>query len=257
MPIHSNIFIGLDSSFSVYNNAYKQSYHSKSMGAYSETLIKHIFPALFFSKYGTFSDPHTRYKFLQQIKLMEKYVKVHDYDNIKNIVSANIKNTHFNDKPFRILDICFGLGYNAMLALQFFQKCEIYSPEQDNLLQELYNFPYTNIPKSKEVINSLIKNNIYISKAQSLYFLHGNALDYLDKFPNNFFNIVFQDAFSMQHNKELWDIDYFKKLHRITTTNCLITTYAKARNIVEIVKLAGFETIKYKYGSLFYKTSKY
>ncbi len=262
MLLSNNIFLGLDSSFSMYNANYKQSYHSKSMGAYSETLIKHIFPALFFYKHGSFDDLLVQNTFLYQTKKINQSIKRQTtFNDIKNIIS-NINDSmpidmtnykKYYNKPLRILDICFGLGYNAMLGLEYFEKCEIYSPEKDNLLHDLYNFSY-NIQNSKDIIYNLIKNKFYTDdNTKKLYFLHGNALDYINKFPNSFFDIIFQDAFSSKYNEELWDIHYFKQLNRITAKNCLITTYAKAKHIIQIANIAGFKSIKYEFGSIFYK----
>ena len=55
-----------------------------------------------------------------------------------------------NKSHIRILDICFGLGYNSFLSLVFAKKSnikvDVYSVEIDlSLLKELHNFPYPKI----------------------------------------------------------------------------------------------------------------
>ncbi|MDY5185650.1 MnmC family methyltransferase [Helicobacter trogontum] len=255
-PIYDNIVQGLDKSFSVYNATYKQSYHSKSLGAYSETLLKHIYPALFFQQYGSFCDENTRKSFLTQVDSIQKYYKINtDLTPLQHNISTLIQSLQTQNltRPVRILDICFGLGYNAMLALTYFKTCEIYSPEKDLFLQELSDFPYQNIPQSKTILHMLYKQSYYHNKQQTLYYLHGNALAYLLQFRTGFFDIVFQDAFSQAYNEELWDTKYFQTLYKITKTPCIITTYAKARVVLEVAKRAGFNTLKYTWGSIFYK----
>ena len=39
---------GNDSSFSIYHAGYRQSYHERRLGAYSETLYKHLLPSAIF-----------------------------------------------------------------------------------------------------------------------------------------------------------------------------------------------------------------
>lgn len=256
MISYNNIIQGCDLSFSIYNDVYKQGYHSKKMGAYTETLLKHIYPSLFFQSYGSFCKPFVREAFLQQVdSIHNQYKQPSNLDLLHSILqtlSQDIAKQNLN-RPLRILDICFGLGYNAMLALDYFKICEIYSPEKDYLLQELYNFPYHNIKDSKKILSALSKNSLYKHNKQAIYYLHGNAIKHILQFNHGFFDIVFQDAFSQQHNPELWDLHYFQILYNITTSPCIITTYAKARCVLEAAKQAGFNVLKYTWGSVFYK----
>ncbi len=255
MILHNNIIQGCDSSFSIYNANYKQSYHSKSLGAYTETLLKHIYPSLFFQSHGSFCKPIVQKAFLQHVDSMQTYYKHNaTIDILPYILQTFMPPMHtFLCRPLRILDICFGLGYNAMLSLAYFKECEIYSPEKDYLLQELCAFPYHNIPYSKIVLHALHKYSYYKRDKQILYYLYGDALTYLAQCKMGYFDIVFQDAFSQQHNPELWDISYFQKLYYITKSPCIITTYAKARCVLEAAKAAGFYVLKYAWGSIFFK----
>lgn len=260
IPIHNNIIHnivrGVDKSFSVYNTTYKQSYHSKSLGAYTETLLKHIYPALFFQQYGSFCNRNTKELFLQQVDSIQKHYKFNtDLTSLQHNINMLIDSIQTQNltRPLRILDICFGLGYNAMLSLNYFKTCEIYSPEKDFLLQELKDFPYYNIPQSQKILYTLYTHSIYQNNNQSLHYLHGDALVYLSQFSSNFFDIVFQDAFSKEHNPELWDIRYFQTLYNITKIPCIITTYAKAKSVLETAEQTGFKTLKYVWGSVFYK----
>lgn len=255
----ANIVQGGDSSFSIYNTKYAQSYHSKSLGAYSETMLKHIIPTFLFLQFSYHKNIIFKDYFLSQVPHFTEYIttlhtQINNYANIVNTksLSSYIYTSQLN-RPIRILDICFGLGYNAMLALKFFKNCEIYSPEQDFLLETLQHFHYHNIPYAHKILAQLITSMRYSNTTQTLYFLHGNALNILESFPNGFFDIVFQDPFSQLSNPELWDRQYFKKLFAITTRPCIITTYAKAKNILESANNVGFLTLKYQYGSILYK----
>ncbi|PAF44104.1 MnmC family methyltransferase [Helicobacter sp. 11S02629-2] len=207
-----NLVLGSDGSYSLYNENYKQSYHAKSLGALTETMTKHISPALEFIK------------------------------------SQNLTNV-------RVLDICFGLGFNAFLSLLKLQNAEIFSPEL-GALSEIYDFPYPSLLDSispNEALKTLSLESTLSYKTNTLHFFQGNALEYIKKFEGGFFDIVYQDAFSSEYNPELWSKDYFKRLFYITKPKCLVTTYAKARAVLDNARLAGFKATKYKLGSLFYK----
>lgn len=251
-----NIIQGCDLSFSVYNDIYKQGYHSKKLGAYTETLLKHIYPALFFEVYGGFCEAFVRESFSQQVDYIYSQYK---YNLVLDLLQSTLKTLSKQtakqnlNRPFRILDICFGLGYNAMLSLDYFKRCEIYSPEKDYFLQELHNFPYYNIPDSKKILSALHNNAYYKHDKKALYYLHGDAILQISRFGRGFFDIVFQDAFSQQYNPELWNVNYFRLLYNITTHPCIITTYAKARCVLDAAKQAGFNVLKYRFGSIFYK----
>ncbi|MWV61910.1 hypothetical protein DCO58_07045 [Helicobacter saguini] len=253
-----HIVQGADLSLSAYNEKYKQSYHCKSLGAYSESMIKHILPALVFLKYFDSLDSINYNVFIDEITNINTFLDSNKSDdiesNIMKIETLAKKYTEFNNSKIRILDICFGLGFNALLALQHFKNVEIYSPEIDMILPNLLDFNYKNIKNSNIVINELIKNRIYKENEKILYFLHGNALDFIVSFEPNFFNIVFQDAFSKEYNGELWNLSYFQKLYKIMAKNSIITTYAKAKVILENASKSSFKTFKHKHGSIFYKS---
>ncbi|RDU59869.1 MnmC family methyltransferase [Helicobacter sp. MIT 14-3879] len=278
LPDITPIIQGGDSSFSLYNKEYQQSYHSKSLGAYSETLYKHIIPVLIFKKSLGFSNQESsllkgnRYsandfetKFLDSMENIESVSRVFlgkrfyikQQVMLENCAMPESQQSNLN-RPLRILDICFGLGFNACMALQVFKNCEIYSPEKDNLLDLLKDFPYPENLRSQAycILENLQTTNLYYdtAKNQRLYFLQGNALDIVQTFPCNFFDVVFQDAFSQARNSELWTTQYLKTLFNITSSQAVITTYAKARRILESARLAGFKVVKHALGSIFYKS---
>ncbi|PAF49296.1 hypothetical protein BKH43_07160 [Helicobacter sp. 13S00401-1] len=210
--LDSKLVLGSDGSYSLYNDEYKQSYHAKSLGAFTETMSKHVLPALEF-----------------------------------------VKNEGL--KEVKILDICFGLGFNAFLSMMYFQKVLIYSPEKSSL-KDIYNFPY---PKDLDslkpniALKKLSLESTFRYKDNVLHFYEGDAINYIQSFEDGFFDIIYQDAFSKEHNAELWSKEYFSLLFAKTKPRCLVTTYAKAREVIQNVESAGFKAKKYELGSLFYK----
>lgn len=233
----SNNFIQTnDGSFSLYNEAYKDYYHSPKDGAILETLYKHIFPAFYH---------HLNYSIFSPLNMQD------------SILDSSVLNSY--QKPLRILDICFGLGYNSLFSLCFAKKFNIevaiYSPELDlELLNNLKLFSYPKILNNyldiKNILDSILKYGRYEEEELSLELFIGDALDYVAGFSGNYFNIIYQDAFSPSKNAALWSEEYFKILYKILAKNGIITTYSSASNVRDRAKNAGFKIEAVKYGNL-------
>lgn len=202
-----------DGSSTIFNQEYGECYHSLKDGAYTETLHKHILPPILFAKS------------LQKPSL-------------------------------KILDICFGLGYNSFatmmqyLKMGYKGKIEIFSPEKDRgVFEKILALQYPeelskiNIPKIIETLQ--LKNKILITPDISLELFFGDAHYYLSQFSNGDIDIVYQDAFSPKVNFDLWSLEYFLELFRVTHIDCIITTYCVNREILLNAKNAGFFVYKY------------
>lgn len=208
--------ISKDGSFSAFNAQYNECYHNLSDGALNETLYKHIIPAFAF-----------------------------------------IKNQ--NKKTINILDICFGLGYNTLATIYAANMCKfsgdirICSPEL-NIISNLSQMPYpTQFENIKYILDSMnFKNNVFSFEDKqnlctfSIEVCQINALDYIQRFESGFFDIIYQDAFSAKNNAELWTKSYFQKLHNISKNDCLITTYSRSKNVLEITKECNFKAYNVK-----------
>ena len=177
-----------DGSFTAYSKEYDEHYHSTKDGALNESLYKHVIPAF-------------------KIK--------------KDFIELNI------------LDICFGLGFNTLATIyhlkQISSTCRvnIYSPELDSdLINSLKDFTY---PKEfddvKHIILKLIKNGVYSDDSLHVELFLGDAREYIKKF-NNFFDVVYQDAFSPSTNSILWTKEYFADIKRACKKDAILTTYS-------------------------------
>lgn len=179
-----------DGSNTLFSTKYKQHYHNVNDGAINESLYKHVIPAL----------------------------------------------THHQKKDeLHILDICFGLGYNTFSTLYYLHKNNIkrklfiYSPELDSkLLDTLKKFEY---PQEfnflKKVIYSLSTKHFYEDDSVFINIFVGNAREYINKLKCKI-DIVYQDAFSSDVNKELWTKEYFKDVKNIMAKDGILTTYSIA-----------------------------
>lgn len=190
-----------DGSNTLYSSKYKQYFHDIKTGAIKESLVKHIVPAFTY---------------------------------------------HKEKKNLKILDICFGLGYNTLSTIYYVQKnnlekkLEIYSPEFDlELIESLKEFEY---PKEfenlKQIILELAENKKYEDGNLKVELFIGDAREYIKTIKD--IDIVYQDAFSSEVNKELWSVEYFKDIYKCSNNDCIVTTYSIATNVRLSLYEAGF-----------------
>jgi len=179
-----------DGSCTAYSKEYDEHYHSTKDGALSESLYKHVIPAF----------KHTQGK-----------------------------------KSVTILDICYGLGFNTLATILYYQqhasdtKLSIYSPELDKaLVASLVHFEY---PKEFEglrvIIETLSKKGVYKDDNLFIELFLGDAREYIGEF-ENFFDVVYQDAFSPSANPVLWTQEYFADIKKGMKEDGILTTYSTA-----------------------------
>ncbi len=154
---------------------------------------------------------------------------------------------HKNSTKLKIVDICFGIGYNTFTSIDYIIKnnldinIEIFSPELDSeLVKSINNFEF---PKEfehlKDIIKAISKYQKYEDEKIKIEVFIGNARQYLKTLKN--IDIVYQDAFSKDVNSELWSVEYFKDIYKAANSNCIITTYSIATSVRLSLFEAGFE----------------
>jgi tRNA U34 5-methylaminomethyl-2-thiouridine-forming methyltransferase MnmC len=161
---------------------------------------------------------------------------------------------HIDKKEIKILDICFGLGYNTLSTIYYIQKnsldinLKIYSPELDlDLIRGLSTFKYPDsFSNLKDVINKLSSKLSFSSKNLNISIKNENALDYVKKLDGIGIDIVYQDAFSYRVNSELWSEEFFKDIKKTMSNNAILTTYSVARVVKNNLENSGFIIKKYK-----------
>ncbi len=153
------------------------------------------------------------------------------------------------EKEIRILDICFGLGYNTFVSIlnrPKNKKLKIFSPELDlELIKSLKNFKYPKeFEKIKHIIKSVSENLYYKDEFIEIEVANEDAREYIKKLKNIHF--VYQDAFSPKVNRELWTIEYFSDLKNILNDNGVITTYSVATPVRCALYKLGFKLYTHK-----------
>ncbi len=203
-----------DGSKTLFSSKYNQTFHSLQDGALSEALHKHIIPAF----------------------------------SILN-----------DQKEVNILDICFGLGYNVLGTIYYILennlqvKVNFFSPELDEkLVSSLKDFDYPKeFDKIKHIIKELSLHKFYQDENFKIEIYIGNAREYIKNLVN--IDIVYQDAFSSDTNKELWTKEYFRDIKQILSNKAIITTYS----IATPVRISIYENnlFIYEYQSMIKKRS--
>lgn len=186
---------------------------------------------------------------LHTLKLSEDgsytaYSKEYDehYHSTKDGALAESLNKHvipasslIEQDEITILDICYGLGFNTLTTLLYFQehfpnkKLNIYSPELDSsLVASLVHFTY---PKEfevfKEIIKAISKDGFYRDEKIYIEVYLGDAREYVKRFKNKF-DVVYQDAFSPSTNPILWTKEYFSDIKDAMKKSGVLTTYSIA-----------------------------
>ncbi|PAF44238.1 MnmC family methyltransferase [Helicobacter sp. 11S02596-1] len=171
-------------------------------------------------------------------------------------------------KPcLKILDICFGLGYNTFTTAIEYRKMgykgriEIFSPEKDRgVFEKILALKYPcellgldiakiihTLQSTNNISGTSSASSVFITPHTSLELFIGDARDYFHQFSDGSMDIIYQDAFSPRVNPDLWDKEYFLELFRLSHSESIITTYSTNTEIFLNAKNAGF--LVYKYNS--------
>lgn len=156
-------------------------------------------------------------------------------------------NHHQKKDRLRILDICFGLGYNTFLTILHNinskqpKKIEFFSPELDGeLIKNLKNFSYPKeFDEIKHIIIEISNNLFYEDEFHKIEVSCIDAREYIKNL--NDIDIVYQDAFSSDVNYELWNMSYFNLIATLMNDDGILTTYSIASNVRLTMSENGFK----------------
>ncbi len=145
----------------------------------------------------------------------------------------------------RILDVCFGLGYNSAMAvsqaLEENSHCtvEVVGLEYDPLILEKIqevNPPipfYANYKKLSPQAKELHLGNVTVKV------ILGDARETCKQLQENYFDAVFFDPFSPKTAPEMWREEFFKEMWRVMRSSAILATYSCARMARDNMSAAG------------------
>lgn len=154
----------------------------------------------------------------------------------------------------KILDFCFGLGYNTAAAIDAILeenptcKIEVIGLEKDPKILEIttdLDAPFTHFA----LIQEMIKNNYkYKDENIKIKLILGDAVQTItilseQSKERESFDAIFFDPFSPKKCPELWTEEVFRECYRLLNKNGRLATYSCARVVRDNLKKAGFTII--------------
>jgi tRNA U34 5-methylaminomethyl-2-thiouridine-forming methyltransferase MnmC len=148
-----------------------------------------------------------------------------------------------------ILELGFGTGLNVLLTWK-----NIVDKEKVHV--DYHSFDVFPLPEvllkacvyeDRLKIPATISKNILISawdkliEVDSHFTLTKHNKDIIEEtLPDNYFDIVYFDAFSPESQPELWSISLFEKIYESMTNEAVLVTYCAKGEVKRILKKIGF-----------------
>jgi len=164
-------------------------------------------------------------------------------ESLHIFINAGLKQIKKNN--INILEIGFGTGLNAVLTYDeatlskqkiLYETIEKY-PLPINIIEDLLadNFPEKNIAiqihKAKWGKKVKISDNFHLKKVKT---------DLKNFIPNNYYNLIYFDAFAPDKQPDLWTEDIFVKLYNATKKNGILVTYSVKGTVKQALRNAGY-----------------
>lgn len=163
----------------------------------------------------------------------------------KYIIPANLK-ARLEQGKVQLLDICFGLGYNSLLAckaaMELGGQLEITALEMDSTVvakAALGLDEKETIFDWNSCLKTLHETGLWEEKGCKIQLLWGDARHTAKQLSTRF-NLIWLDAFSTQRNSELWTVDFFKTLQPLLAEDGALLTYCAAIPVRAAFIRAGF-----------------
>ena len=163
---------------------------------------------------------------------------------IKYVIPCKIKELAKTGK-LKILDVCFGLGYNSAMAidaaLEENPQCEIevvgleYDPIIIQKIQEV-----NPLIKFYKQYKRLTPKTLQFQEGKvSIKILLGDGREMVKLLPADHFDAVFFDPFSPKTAPDMWTVEFFEQMYRVMKSTAILATYSCARMARDNMSKAG------------------
>lgn len=165
----------------------------------------------------------------------------------KYIHPANLSEK-LQKKDIRLLDICFGLGYNSLAscetaAIDSPHRLEITALEMDRhvvahaagCMQHDANTTFD----WRACLHDIHTTSQWEHGQSRIRMIWGDARHTITQ-AHGLFDIIWLDAFSTQRNSELWTVDFFRKIKTHLAPDGVLLTYCSAIPVRAGLMEAGF-----------------
>ncbi len=161
----------------------------------------------------------------------------------------------FNNKSIKVLDICFGLGYNSALlfnelinqstkldwfALEIDKRPLDFSINSD-FFKDLWD------QKVIEIFESLLKRSYYINEKFNCKIIWGDARKKIYHIPQYIkFDLIFLDGFSPQKCPEIWTEEFLSKIKNLLNDRGYLLTYSSSAAVRKTLMHLGLKIYNIK-----------
>lgn len=146
-------------------------------------------------------------------------------------------------KDVRILDICFGLGYNCAVTFNYAVKSgvtnrvHIVSIEKDPHLLEIVSSLSLLWPvDGYEALRSCLKYGLHNNLSMEIHLRDAIEAVYL---LTGKFDAIYFDPFSISKNPEMWSVAIFSRLRELLADDGVLVTYACGKQARGNMEAAG------------------
>ncbi len=170
----------------------------------------------------------------------------------KFVLPSNILNK--SQDCIKILDVCYGLGYNSAAAIEKFSldgianQIDIIALELDleipkqAIAANLLNIWTPEVTAALTTLSQELKLQIQIgAKTLNMQLLLGDARQTISQVPIAWADVIFLDPFSPTHCPQLWTVEFMQCLaHCLKPDGCLVT-YSCAAAVRTALMMAGLD----------------
>lgn len=162
-------------------------------------------------------------------------------------IEAGLK--HCTKQEIHVLEIGFGTGLNAFLALLeaegsgkqiYFTSLEKYPVEIEKVLQ--LNYPEELAPEKRSFFEQL-HTSLWNTKVpiNLNFLLEKIEMDFTEFYFTEMYDVVFFDAFSPDKQPEMWSEKLFKNIYDHCNAGAILTTYCSKGIVRRAMQTAGFK----------------
>jgi len=161
----------------------------------------------------------------------------------------------FQGKSLKVLDICFGLGYNSASLLDELIKqksnLNLYALEIDKkpLEYSLKNKSFLKLwsPKVKKIFESLYRKDYFEDQFFKCSLLWGDAREKINIIPSDIkFDLIYLDGFSPPKCPQVWTIEFLSKVSEKLNPQGYLITYSSSAAVRETLRNLGLEIFSIK-----------
>ncbi|MBR6298443.1 MAG: hypothetical protein IKR34_04295 [Candidatus Gastranaerophilales bacterium] len=145
-----------------------------------------------------------------------------------------------NIKSPRILDICYGIGYNTKTAIEYLNNIDFIDCIEidEALAKNSYKYEYS------DSVNKIIEKNL--KNPDFIHFYFEDARKTVKNL-NKKYNIIFHDGFAPYKQPELWSEDFIFAVINLLDKEGIYVTYNHSKPVLNALNKTGItigKTIK-------------